>query len=188
MRKFGRLLGLMTMTPRVTRLAAIYANLRHHWVHQNGQREAVTFWAGLGAVRREAFWAVGGFNEEPGISKIEDIELGTRLKRERGRIRLVPEALGTHCKDWTIAQLWRTDIFYRAIPWARLLASGACVGGHLNDATRERWSAVFAYLSLLTLAGCFLSVWSGRRLHVLCHFVPDSKSRTISIAAAARRS
>jgi GT2 family glycosyltransferase len=153
--------GSYDHAPRVTRLAALYANLRHHWVHQSGQREAVTFWAGLGAVRRKAFWAVGGFDEEPGISKIEDIELGTRLKRERGRIRLVPEALGTHCKDWTIAQLWRTDIFYRAIPWARLLANGACVGGHLNSATRERWSAVSAYLSLLTLAGCFLSVWSG---------------------------
>jgi GT2 family glycosyltransferase len=153
--------GSYDHAPRVTRLAALYANLRHHWVHQSGQREAVTFWAGLGAVRREAFWAVGGFDEERGISKIEDIELGTKLKRGRGRIRLVPEALGTHCKDWTIAQLWRTDIFYRAIPWARLLASGACVGGHLNGATRERWSAVFAYLSLLTLAGCFLSVWAG---------------------------
>jgi GT2 family glycosyltransferase len=153
--------GSYDHAPRVTRLTALYANLRHHWVHQNGEREAVTFWAGLGVVRREAFWAVGGFDETPDFSKIEDIELGTKLKREGGRIRLVPEALGTHCKDWTIAQLWRTDIFHRAVPWARLLASGACVGGHLNGATRERWSAVFAYLSLLSLVGCFLSVWSG---------------------------
>lgn len=152
--------GSYNHTPRVRRLAALYANLRHHWVHQSGEREAVTFWAGLGAVRRDVFWAVGGFDEGPSISKIEDIELGTRLKREHWRIRLVPEALGTHCKDWTIAQLWRTDIFHRAIPWAQLLASGACVGGHLNGAARERWSAVFAYLSLLALAGCLLSVWS----------------------------
>ena len=153
--------GSYDQAPRVLRSAALYANLRHHWVHQSGEREAVTFWAGLGAVRREAFWAVGGFDEGPGIYKIEDIELGTKLKRERGRIRLVPEALGTHCKDWTIAQLWRTDIFYRAVPWARLLASGACVGGYLNGATRERWLALFAYLVLLSLAGCLLSVWSG---------------------------
>jgi hypothetical protein len=153
--------GSYDNTPRVRSLTALYANLRHHWVHQSGQREAVTFWAGLGAVRRDAFWAVGGFDEGPIVSKIEDIELGTRLKREHWRIRLVPEALGTHCKAWTIAQLWRTDIFHRAIPWARLLTSGACVGGHLNGATRERWSAVFAYLSLVTLAGCFFSAWSG---------------------------
>ena len=162
--------GSYDHTPRVRRLAALYANLRHHWVHQSGEREAVTFWAGLGAVRREAFWAVGGFDEGPSISKIEDIELGTRLKREHWRIRLVPEALGTHCKDWTVAQLWRTDIFHRAIPWAQLLASGTCAGGHLNGATRERWSAVFAYLSLLALFGCFLSVWSGVGL-MFCVFL-----------------
>lgn len=151
--------GSYDHAPRVTRFAALYANLRHHWVHQNGEREAVTFWAGLGAVRRQAFWAVGGFDEQPVVAKIEDIELGTRLIRQGGRIRLVPKALGTHCKDWTITQLWRTDIFDRAVPWARLLARGACVGGHLNGATRERWSALLAYLSLFGLAGSILSVW-----------------------------
>jgi GT2 family glycosyltransferase len=151
--------GSYDHAPRVTRVAALYANLRHHWVHQNGEREAVTFWSGLGAVRREAFCAVGGFDEAPVVAKIEDIELGTRLIRRGGRIRLVPTALGTHCKDWTITQLWRTDIFYRAIPWALLLARGACVGGHLNGANRERWSALFAYLSLFGLTGSILSVW-----------------------------
>lgn len=153
--------GSYDQTPRVTRRVALYANLRHHWVHQGGQREAVTFWAGLGAVRRDAFWAIGGFDERPSVPQIEDIELGARLKREGRRIRLVPEALGTHCKDWTIVQLWRTDIFQRAIPWARLLASGVCIEGGLNGAARERVSAVLAYLCLITLAGCFVSIWSG---------------------------
>ena len=180
--------GSYDHTPRVTRLVALYANLRHHWVHQSGQREAVTFWAGLGAVRRKAFWAVGGFDEKPGISKIEDIELGTRLKRERGRIRLVPEALGTHCKDWTIAQLWRTDIFYRAIPWARLLASGACVGGHSKQ--RHAGALVGSVrLSFPADTGWLFPVGLVRhRLHVCLLFVHVFKSRTISIATAARRS
>jgi glycosyltransferase involved in cell wall biosynthesis len=153
--------GSYDQTPRVTRRVALYANLRHHWIHQGGQREAVTFWAGLGAVRRDAFLAIGGFDERPSIPEIEDIELGARLKREGGRIRLVPEALGTHCKDWTIGQLWRTDIFHRAIPWARLLVSGVCIEGGLNGAARERVSALLAYLCLVTLAGCFVSIWSG---------------------------
>jgi GT2 family glycosyltransferase len=153
--------GSYDQAPRVTRRTALYANLRHHWVHQSGQREAVTFWAGLGAVRRDAFWTVGGFNERTTAPEIEDIELGAKLIREGGRIRLVPEAMGTHCKDWTIAQLWRTDIFRRAIPWARLLTGGACDAGHLNTAARDRWSAVLAYLGPLMLAGCYLSAWSG---------------------------
>ena len=57
--------------------------------------------------------------------------------------------------------LWRTDIFRRAIPWAKQLASGDAVDGHLNASARERLSAVIAYLCLMTALGGFLSKWSG---------------------------
>jgi len=150
--------GSYDQYPRVTRRAALYANLRHHWVHQNGQREAGTFWTGLGAVRTGEFWSVGGFDESSGV---EDIDLGTRLLRAGGRIRLVPEAIGTHCKDWSVLQLWRTDIVRRAIPWARHLASGDGIDGHLNGSARERLSAAVAYLTLVAVVGCFFSKWSG---------------------------
>jgi GT2 family glycosyltransferase len=132
--------------------------LRHHWVHQNGEREAVTFWTGLGAVRARAFWSIGGFDERSGV---EDIDLGTRLLRAGGRIRLVPEALGTHCKNWSVLQLWRTDVFRRAIPWAKHLASGEGFDGHLNGSARERLSSVVAYLTLIAALGVFFSKWSG---------------------------
>ena len=68
--------GSYDQNPRVKRRAALYVNLRHHWVHQNGEREAATFWTGLGAVRAPAFWSIGGF-EESGEG-MEDIHLGTR--------------------------------------------------------------------------------------------------------------
>jgi GT2 family glycosyltransferase len=148
--------GSYDQSPRVKRRAALYANLRHHWVHQNGEREAGTFWTGLGAVRQKIFHSIGGFDEE---SRVEDIDLGARLRRFGGRIRLVPEALGSHCKNWSVLQLWRTDIFLRAIPWAKLLASGDCTDGHLNSAARERQSAVIAYLCLITVVGSLLSKW-----------------------------
>lgn len=151
--------GSYDETPRVKRRAAFYTNLRHHWVHQNGEREAATFWTGLGAVRKAAFWSIGGFDERGG--RMEDIELGTRLLHAGGRIRLVPEALGTHCKDWSVLLLWRTDIFLRAIPWAKHLASGDGIDGHLNSSAGERLSAVIAYLCLITAVGSFFSKWSG---------------------------
>ena len=127
--------GSYDQHPRVTRRAAIYANLRHHWVHQNGEREAATFWTGIGAARTDAFWSIGGFDEDSGV---EDIDLGARLKHAGGRIRLVPGALGTHCKDWRVLQLWRTDVFRRAIPWAKLLASGRGFDGHFSASVRVR--------------------------------------------------
>ena len=61
-----------------------FRNLLHHHVHTLGEGPATTFWAGLGAVRSEAFHAVGGFDavRYPWPS-IEDIELGGRLTKRR---------------------------------------------------------------------------------------------------------
>src|SRR6185436_3746045 len=36
-------------------LVSQFRNLLHHYVHQHGNPEAATFWAGFGAVRRDAF-------------------------------------------------------------------------------------------------------------------------------------
>jgi glycosyltransferase involved in cell wall biosynthesis len=131
--------------PRSRRLAALYANLRHHWVHRHGKTEAFTFWSGLGAVRSDVFAARGGFDpsfEEPSI---EDVELGIRIVEGGGRIRLVNDALGTHCKDWGLGQLWRTDILCRALPWARLIVSGRGRADDLNISRRERTAAIIAH-------------------------------------------
>src|SRR5215218_5981065 len=43
-------------------LTSRYRNLLHHHVHAGAGGEAETFWAGLGAVRCEAFEAAGGFD------------------------------------------------------------------------------------------------------------------------------
>ncbi len=39
-----------------------FKNLSHHFVHQQGRHQAVTFWSGCGAVRREVFLEMGGFD------------------------------------------------------------------------------------------------------------------------------
>ena len=147
--------GCYDQTPRVKRLAAVYANLRHHWIHYQGDPEAATFWTGLGVVRAEKFWAQGGFAE---TSKLEDIEFGMRLCESGERIRLVADAQATHLKDWRLLQLWKTDIINRAVPWSLLIARGAR-GNRLNASPRERLSALLAYGVLISLGGCFFSSW-----------------------------
>jgi glycosyltransferase involved in cell wall biosynthesis len=131
--------------PRSHRIAALYANLRHHYMHQNGHTDALTFWAGLGAVRQSAFQDVGRFHAR----SIEDIELGVRLNAAGYRIRLVPTAQGTHCKDWRLLQLWQTDIFRRAIPWSRLLVNRTTQGKSLNLSRTERLRVILTYSALL---------------------------------------
>ena len=54
-----------------------FRNLLHHHVHHESPGEATTFWTGLGAVRRDAFERVGGF--DPSLDWLEDIDLGMRL-------------------------------------------------------------------------------------------------------------
>jgi len=120
-----------------------FRNLLHHHVHVSCAGPATTFWAGLGAVRREAFDAVGGFDAQryPRPS-IEDIELGMRLHAAGHRIVLDPAVRGTHLKRWTLASMLRTDLTARGAPWVALrLERGGAGGGALNLSWRQRLAA-----------------------------------------------
>ena len=99
-----------------------YKNFFHHFVHQNSRTEAATFWAGCGAIRRDVFQEIGGFDQEkyPQPS-IEDIELGYRVKRKGYQIVLDKELQVQHLKRWTLTSLLRSDIFCRAVPWSKLV-------------------------------------------------------------------
>jgi GT2 family glycosyltransferase len=134
--------------------ASLYMNLRHHFVHQRSAPFSETFWAGLGAVRRDAFRQAGGFDPAryPHPS-IEDIELGGRLRAQGLRIRTRPAMQGTHLKRWTLGSVWFTDIFRRAIPWARLLLRRKTRTDELNVSRVERLKAVLAGLFFLAELG-----------------------------------
>src|SRR5262249_5000753 len=51
----GALFGSYDDRPAAPGVVSAFRNLLHHHVHQQGAGRATTFWAGLGAVRREAF-------------------------------------------------------------------------------------------------------------------------------------
>jgi GT2 family glycosyltransferase len=106
--------GSYDSRPTAPGLVSQYRNLLHHFVHQTGEAEAATFWAGCGAVRRLAFERVGGFNERrfPQPS-IENIELGYRLGRAGYRIFFDKSLQSTHLKRWTLRSIIRTDVIYR---------------------------------------------------------------------------
>jgi Glycosyl transferase family 2 len=99
-----------------------FRNLLHHHVHQHGAGAATTFWAGLGAVRRDVFLEVGGFDETRfRLPSVEDIELGMRLHDSGRRVVLDPAIQGKHLKVWTFATMIRTDLLQRGVPWLRLV-------------------------------------------------------------------
>jgi GT2 family glycosyltransferase len=146
--------GSYDSRPAAPGLVSRYRNLLHHFVHQTGEAEAATFWAGCGAVRRPAFDRVGGFDERrfPHPS-IEDIELGYRLRRAGYRIFLDKSLQCMHLKQWTLRSVIRTDVIHRAIPWSRLILESGEAPDDLNVSGSQR-----ASVALIGLAGLSLLV------------------------------
>ena len=129
-----------------------YRNLMHRFFHQTSGGEADTFWSGFGAVKREAFLDVGGFDADKfEIPSVEDIELGYRLREKGYRILLVPELQAKHLKKWSFASILRTDFWQRAVPWAELILLNPQVAHNLNVKNSQKISAVLAGLFVLSL-------------------------------------
>jgi glycosyltransferase involved in cell wall biosynthesis len=133
-------------------LVSRYKNLSHHFVHQSARRDAVTFWSALGAIRRDVFVAMGGFDERYRRPSIEDIELGARLRDAGHRVWLCRDVQGTHLKRWSLASMLRSDIFDRAIPWSRLIAKTSELPSDLNLGHRNRVSAASAWVLVAAVA------------------------------------
>ncbi len=138
-----------------------YMNLRHHFTHQNAETENASFWAGCGAIRRDAFLAVGGFDAERfPIPQIEDIELSGRLC-DKGRSILDPQLNVAHLKRWTLKSVVLTDIFQRAIPWSRLINEQGELPNDLNLRLAQRIAAALAPFALLSLLVLPMSLITG---------------------------
>lgn len=158
----GALFGSYDDSPDGTPWFSRYKNLMHRFYHQKGKRDAATFWAGCGAVRKDVFLRIGGFDVETyRVPSIEDIEIGYRIRRAGMRIVLDPTLLGKHLKVWTPRNAVFTDIFRRALPWSRLMIAREGVANDLNTSNAEKFKAAVAGLLLLSVAGLPLvpSLW-----------------------------
>src|ERR1700735_926905 len=58
--KLAAIFGSYDDAPTCTDFWSSFKNLLHHRVHQESNPEAATFWAGCGAIRRQAFEGLGG--------------------------------------------------------------------------------------------------------------------------------
>ncbi len=146
--------------PVVANWISQYRNLMHHFVHQTGNPEASTFWAGCGAIRRAVFLDSGGFDATCAVPAIEDIEYGMRLCQAGRRIRLDNRVLVTHQKHWTFWNMLATDFFQRGVPWARLLLRAGKIPNDLNLKWRQRAAALTAWALIAALAVGAWQHWS----------------------------
>ncbi len=156
------LFGSYDDDPAATSVVSRYRNLLHHYVHQQGQfqdeaRPAHTFWTGLGAIRREDFLGLGGFDpfryRRPAI---EDIELGYRLGRAGKTILLCRDIQATHLKRWTLRKVLITDIFHRGVPWMLLMMRSKTVEPDLNVSRSQRVCVAAVGLGWMAMS---LAIW-----------------------------
>lgn len=174
-------IGAYDATPEAPAAVSQYRNLLHCYTHRTARPDASTFWAGCGAIRKEAFSRCGGFDVSYGRPAVEDIELGLRLKASGGRILLDPEIQVTHLKRWTLMSMIRTDVFDRGVPWMRLILRSGFMPDDLNVRISQRLSVVAVYL--LVLAVYFQAEWAG----LACAFLVAALNARFYSFLAARR-
>ncbi len=156
------LFGSYDDAPKAVNFVAQYKNLMHHYVHQQSNEEASTFWAGFGVVRRTLFLEVGGFDlKKYPRPSIEDIELGYRLQQAGAKIYLAKDLQVKHHKAWKISSLVKTDIFDRGIPWTKLLLNNKTrIVNDLNLQTSSRISIIAIYSLIICLLGTIVNLIS----------------------------
>jgi len=138
--------------PAAENFLSQYRNLLHHFVHQQANSDAATFWGGCGAIRKAVFHTLGGFDQQqyPQAS-IEDIELGFRLHQLGSRIVLDRSIQVKHLKVWKLGSMLRADILNRAVPWTKLILEKQGLMNDLNLETSQRVSAGLVGLSWVVI-------------------------------------
>ena len=153
----GAVFGAYDEVPASLDFLSQYRNLYHRYVHLRGAGEAETFWAGCGAIRRELFLSLGGFDTARyPRPQIEDIELGYRIRGAGYRIVLDPKIEATHLKRWTLKGIVRTDLLDRGVPWMRLLLENGADRSRdatLNVGGTEKLKTALMGVACLFLAG-----------------------------------
>jgi glycosyltransferase involved in cell wall biosynthesis len=151
-RDIAAIFGSYDDKPAENNFFSQYKNLQHHFVHQVSNARAITFWSGCGAIQKEVFHAVGGFdNRKYSRPSIEDIELGYRLKKSGYSIWLDKDLEVKHLKKWTFLSLLRADIFNRAIPWSKLILESREMVNDLNLQISQKISTVLVAVSLVII-------------------------------------
>ena len=147
------LIGSYDDEPFETNFLSQYRNLLHHYIHQTSNSRASTFWGACGAIRRELFLKMGGFDKGYRYPSVEDIDLGYRLKKAGYKIYLLKQIQVKHLKRWGVLSLLKADFFYRALPWTNLILNEGRFIDDLNLKLSSRISVLAVFMLALTLIG-----------------------------------
>ena len=156
------IIGCYDDRPADQGMVSKFRNLLHHRVHYENHGLIKTFWSGCGAIKRQAFLTLGGFDETFRTASVEDIELGYRLSTSGHKIFLNHLVQVCHHKSWSLFSMCYTDCFLRARPWTRLMLSKRSLGTtQLNVSGKDKAmlaTLLVAYL-LIPISIVFPTLW-----------------------------
>ncbi len=169
--EFDAIIGYYDDDPSEPSFISQYKNLFHHYVHQNSNENACTFWSGCGAIRRQVFLTIGGFNASYKRPAIEDIELGFRLIAQNYRVILLKQLQVKHLKRWTFWRLVKTEIFDRGIPWTILMLRHKIFPNDLNLQISQRISVALVLALLISVIFLVLQLRISGTVFLLLFFL-----------------
>ncbi|CAB4322574.1 MAG: glycosyltransferase [Actinobacteria bacterium] len=150
------LFGSYSSEPTPTGVVSNYRNLLHHFTHQHAGRQAGHFWTGIGAVRREVFVSLGGFDESHSGRELEDVEFGYRLVDAGYQIEVFPDIQGQHLKRYSVRSMVMTDLRHRAVPWSHMMLDRGFRPDRFATSRANAISAAAALLMMVALASAAL--------------------------------
>jgi GT2 family glycosyltransferase len=144
-------------------LTSIHFNSRIRFEYLKMPESINVFYSAIGAVKKEAFNHIGGFN--PAIKGVEDTDLGLRLVDYGYRIYLAKTLISTHKKKISFLGLLRND-YSRTADRVKLLFGRRM----LHSIVKKK---VFISTGLLQLFNPFFAVlfWGSLLLVLWHHFI-----------------
>lgn len=144
-------IGSYDADPASSTTISQYRNLLHHFTHQYFRGQPTGFWTGCGAIRRDEFLELGGFDSHRYRKpSIEDVEFGFRWCNDGRAIHLEKALQVKHLKRWTLMSTVKTDLLSRAGPWSALMLEGRAPCG-LQTSIRDQIAVGLAFGSILSL-------------------------------------
>lgn len=153
------LIGSYDDEPGAPNTVSQFKFLYHHYIHQHELEYVGSFWTACGAIKKEVFCKLGGFNTEifRDLNTINDIDFGYRLKREGYQVYNARYIQVKHLKRLSFFEWIMTDIFKRGLPWMKILLEYKDFSPTLNINILSILSVICVWLGILL---CVLSMWN----------------------------
>lgn len=114
--------GMYARIPYLNRFFSLYHNYYAHRSQKETNTLTFMFHTSCGAIRKDVFKAIGGFNENMRKPTVEDVDFGYRLMENGHRVYLDKSIQVTHFTDYNFSKLIKS-YFYKSKDWSELLFS-----------------------------------------------------------------